>query len=442
MKRGKIIVVITLLFVMGTVTGLYAKDPTKKTLVMVASPQGKIIWDKYVPEYRKRTGIKIDITVIPRAEFDAFLKSSLAARKRQLDIIAFEPQFILDYYTEGILADLTNALKNPKFRNIKEDRFKDGALDFKRMPGRRTYAIPLNLYTTFYLYNKKIFNKYNIPVPKKMEDFLELKRKLEGTNIYPLAYPGKDIFWNPFYFYTLLPMVTANNANELTKATVRGDIKWTAPFYIRAMKILKWEMDEGIMVKESLGLNYDTLASLFLSGKIATVYQGGWFYTEQIKLYAPPDFEVGVYLPPVISPGKSQVLGCCDVLVGVNAKTENYEESLKFLDFLLSDEVSEFISDYYISSVKGYEPNDPILTEVLSLIEDNGVPIGHIIDHEWEPEITEEFKSQIQSLLLGRVSPEGALEAVQRVQDELIRKGEDYGEIFGKTYSERNILGE
>lgn len=403
-----------------------------KTLVMVASPQGKILWDKFIPKYEKISGNKVKITIVPREQFDAFLKARLASGK-QLDIIAFEPQFILDYYTRGILADLTGMFEDPRFPNLREERFKEGALDFKRMPGRKTYALPINVYMSFYLYNKTIFEKYGIPIPKDFKGLLTIKKKLEGTDILPIAYPGKQIFWNPFQFYTLLPMVTANYGNEFTKATVRGDIKWTSPFYVRAMELLKWEMDMGIITPESLGLDYDTLATFFLQGKVAAVYQGAWFYTEQIKGQTLEGFEVDVFLPPAIPPGKSQVLGCTDVLVGLNAKTANFEDAGDLLNYLVSDEVADYASHYYISSIKGYPSRDPILSKVLSLIGD--MPIGHIIDHEWEPEITEEFKVQIQKMVLGEVTPMEALQTVQNVHDRLVKEGRDYGGVFGKTYS-------
>ncbi len=430
MKRGIVGFVLICLGVATLLIGGFTGVGGCKTLVMVATPQGKILYDKFVPKYEKKTGIEVKLTIIPRDKFDAFLKSRLASG-RQLDVIAFDPQFILDYTRLGILADLTNMLGDPQYPNLREERFKEGALDFKRVAGR-TYAIPYNVYMGFYLYNKGIFDTYGITVPMRFEEMLQIKEKLTGTNIMPTAYPGKQIFWNPFMFYTLLPMVMNNNAGEFTKATIRGDIKWTSPFYIRAMKLLKWQMDTGIIARESLALDYDTLATFFLQGKIAAVHQGAWFYTEQLKGNLPSGFELDVFMPPAIAPGFGQVVGCTDVLVGINAKSTLMTDAAKLLDYLASDEVAEYASENYISSIRGFPPRDPILSKVIKMLE--GKPIAHIMDHEWEPEITEEFKIQIQKVFLGETTPEEALEAVQKVHDRLVKEGRDYGPIFGRSY--------
>ena len=73
------------------------------------------------------------------------------------------------------------------------------------------------------------------------------------------------------------------------------------------------------------------------------------------------------------------------------------------------------------------------MTEVVKMY--SGIPVAHLVDHLWEPEITEAYKSQLQRLLLGETTPQEVAKYVQEVQDNLISDKKDFGEIFGKTYS-------
>lgn len=402
-----------------------------KSLVFIAGPQGNAFWEQLIPQWEKETGNKIEFINVPREEFDAFLKSRITAGS-QIDLIMYDPQFHLDYYKRGIVADITNAFSDPKYPNLREERFKKGALDFKRMAGK-IYFVPINLMMTAYFYNEDIYEKYGIEVPKTIEDEEQIATKLAGTEIIPMAYAGKEIWWNPMMYYRFIPMLTANNATAFTEATIRGDIKWTSPFYIRGLKLLKWEIDKGILTKESLGLDYNTLATLFLQGKVATIYQGSWFYSEQLKSSLTEDFHLGVAPIPALAPGYGQPCGCADVNISVYSKTENMEDALGFINFAVSKESAELASEYFFSAIEGVSPKDPVLAQIVKMYD--GVPIAHLIDHLWEPEITEAFKSQLQRLLLGNTTPEEVANYIQEVQDNLIAEGRDFGAIFGKNYS-------
>ncbi|NLJ37500.1 MAG: hypothetical protein GX432_01915, partial [Candidatus Atribacteria bacterium] len=57
-----------------------------KTLVFIAGPQGNVLWEQLIPQWEEKTGNKIDFINIPREEFDAFLKSRIAAGS-QIDLI-------------------------------------------------------------------------------------------------------------------------------------------------------------------------------------------------------------------------------------------------------------------------------------------------------------------------------------------------------------------
>jgi|GEM_PF-3118687 len=426
----KIILVLSIVLLIG-ISFSNLSYAAGKTLVFVAGPQGNVLWKQLIPQWEIETGNKIEFMDIPRENFDAFLKSRIAAGS-QIDLIMYDPQFHLDYYRRGIVEDITNAFSDPQYPNLREDRFKKGALDFKRMAGK-IYFVPLNLIMTLYYYNVDIYQKYGIAVPKTIEEEEQIATKLAGTDIIPMAYAGKEIWWNPMMYYRFLPMLTANNTTALTEATIRGDIKWTSPFYIRGLELLKWEMDKGILTPESLGLDYNTLTTLFLQGKVATIYQGTWFYSEQLKPSLPADFKLGVAPIPSVAPGYGQPCGCADVNISLYSKSNNKKEALNFINFAVSKEAAELASNFFVSAIDGVLPKDPVLSEVVKMY--SGIPVAHLVDHLWEPEITEAYKAQLQRLILGETTPDEVAKYIQEVQDNLVAEKKDFGEIFGKTYS-------
>jgi len=95
--------------------------------------------------------------------------------------------------------------------------------------------------------------------------------------------------------------------------------------------------------------------------------------------------------------------------------------------------VADIASNHYVSAIAGAVPNDPVLAEVVEMYQD--VAITNLVDHLWEPEITEAFKVQVQNLLLDMATPEEVAQYVQDVHDDLVAEGKSFGPIFGKDYS-------
>lgn len=80
--------------------------------------------------------------------------------------------------------------------------------------GGETYGLPF--YSTSYgiVYNKVLFKKYGISVPRTYEEFLQVCERLKGEGIAPLAVGGNehsaDMGWMNYFFLT---EVEKNNQN-------------------------------------------------------------------------------------------------------------------------------------------------------------------------------------------------------------------------------------
>jgi len=409
----------------------FAAMAQDQEIVMVATPQGDKIFETIIPQFEAANpGVTVKYTSLPREQFDAWFKTRINAGS-DIDIVMLDPQFFLDYWKNGFLADLTFAFDDPAYANLKRDRFVGGALNFKEMNGQ-IFNVPMNLIMTLFYYNKGIFEKYGIPVPKTYEDLLTVKEKLAGTSILPMAYAGKELWWNPMMYYALLPMYTENNAQGFTKETLRGERKWTDVEYVDALKKLKSLMDDGILTQESLGLDYNGLISMFVQGGIATVYQGTWFYAEGVKPAMPEGFDLGVFpIPAIEGKGFGQPCGCTDVALSIYAKSKKKDLALEFIDFALNETTGKKMAEMgFISALKDIIPVDSTMQELMSIYKD--VPLEHLLDHLWEPQIIQEYASAIQGLLLDKITPEDLAKRIQELQDQLVKEGKSYKDIFAK----------
>lgn len=396
-------------------------------LVMIGTPQGDPFWSQIIPAFKVKTGIEIQSSSRPREEFDAQYKAARAANA-QIDLVALEPQFFLDYYKNGFLQDLGGILDNPQYPNLKRTDFLAGVLDWKSIAGK-PYTVPYNLVMTLLYYNKDLYSKYGIEPAKTYEDYEEIKAKITDRSVSPLMIPAKDIFWLPMEFFNLISPLSDNNATQFSIDTILGKIKWTDPVYMQAGTIFKSWWDKGIIGQNTLGIDYNGLAAAFVQGQGSTVYQGSWFYVEGVKKVATPDFPLDVFAVPGVNGKKGQPNGVADVELSVDTSSQHKDEAYAFIDFAALPENRKLLASLgYIPSFKDTPPADPVMAKAVGLYKDTTIQL--FLDHIWEPQITQGFQVQLQKLAAGATDVGGMLKDIQSIHDGLVKDGKSNRAVF------------
>lgn len=418
----------------GTAAAVVGSKPTRTQasrqntkLVMSGTPQGDPFWSQIIPAFTELTGIEIEASSRPREEFDAQYKAARAANA-QIDLVALEPQYFLDYYKNGFLEDLTSLFDNPQYPNLKRSDFLDGVLEWKSIQGA-PYTVPYNLVMTLLYYNKDIYSEYGIEPIQTYEDYGRLADALGQTNVAPLLLPARDIFWLPMEFFNLISPLTDNNATQFTIDTILGNVKWTDPVYAEAGTIFKSWWDKGVIPESSLGIDYNGLAAGFVQGQGATVYQGSWFYVEGIKQVASPDLPLDVFAVPGVNGKKGQPNGVADVELSVDTSSKFKAEAYAFIDFAAAPENRKLVADLgYIPSFRDTVPTDPLMARAIDLYKDTTIQL--FLDHLWEPQITQGFQVQLQRLATGDTDVAGMLTEIQAIHDGLVKDGKSNREVF------------
>lgn len=128
------------------------------------------------------------------------------------------------------------------------------------------YCVPLNLSYWVIYYNKKVFAKQGIAVPKTWPDMLAAAHKLKAAGITPFS-ESANVF-SFVWFQTLL----AGTDPALYQRLSTGDASYTDPGVVKIMKIWQQMIKDGLMSDPTT----PDPSQDFKDGKLAMLPGGTW----------------------------------------------------------------------------------------------------------------------------------------------------------------------
>jgi raffinose/stachyose/melibiose transport system substrate-binding protein len=312
----------------------------KKVIKMVTWKQaGQTEWfeafnkqfEQKYPEY------KVDLTVTPPDEpFRTMIQSRLNAN--DIDIVPDLSSFIRGpkEYTPGaekpswqtrieagLFADLSNQpfIKNYNASDIKNATTFNG----------KVYAIPTGTVSFSGLfYNKEIFEKHKLQVPKTWSEFIKVSDTLKSNGVTPIAMAGKDK-WPIKLAVMGLQASIHEDQEKFVEGLWKGTAKFNDPKAVEVLDKIKVIMD-NYTIENFMGIDYGTLPSLFASGKVAMIADGTWDAPTIAK--ANPNLKFGYFpIPGNEDAAKNASLaGKYDMTIAIAEKGPNKEGALKWLE--------------------------------------------------------------------------------------------------------------
>jgi raffinose/stachyose/melibiose transport system substrate-binding protein len=207
----------------------------------------------------------------------------------------------------------------------------------------------------FVFYNKDLFKKAGVEVPKTWADFQNVVTKLKAVGIKPLQMVGAgDGGWAAGF--TLEGIISADilgNTPDWTQKRTAGTVKFTDANVEAAFNKYKWLVDNGAFDKADLGVGFADANSAFGDGKAAMYFMGSWFL--QYDAIKNAKFEPGVFLFPR-EDGKQIVPYSVGGGIHLSSKSAHPAEALAFAKAVaLSPSFMKTLieTDGAISMVKG-----------------------------------------------------------------------------------------
>lgn len=154
-----------------------------------------------IPEFEEKTGIKVEYSITPEANYFDKVSTSLSSRSGDPDLFMSGAYQLWDYSSAGFVEDLTPYIEG---MTTEEYDFEDmvpsavSALKWDGVPGHAVgegpqLGLPLGFEIYSLAYNKRAFEEAGIEVPKTYDQLLEACDKLKewnGPGSYALAIRG------------------------------------------------------------------------------------------------------------------------------------------------------------------------------------------------------------------------------------------------------------
>ena len=149
-----------------------------------------------VAEFEAMTGIKVDLAIYPEDQFRTKRTVEMVSGASDVDVFMLMPgNSLAQYHQAGWVASMDEMMEseNLLWPEYDLDDIFSSALGAGVKDGNH-YTIPILLETSLLAYNKEIFEKYGVSVPKTMEELEAAAKTIyegSGGDVYGITLRGK-----------------------------------------------------------------------------------------------------------------------------------------------------------------------------------------------------------------------------------------------------------
>jgi multiple sugar transport system substrate-binding protein len=254
---------------------------------LVKGPRGELL-QKYAGEFTELTGIKVGSELIPEQQ---------QRQKAVIELVSGRPSFDvihLSYHVQkrqfekaGWLADVSGFMKNPDLTapDLVESDFSAAGLQFAKPDNGPMHSLPWSVDYFILYYNKELFAKKGIAVPKTFDEMVAAAEALTDPKEGIYGFVGRGLrnanmtLWTNFFL---------NYGGEFLDA--KGNLLTDGPEAIEATKLYQRLLTK-VAPPGVAGFNWMESMAAFTQGRAAMWIDGvGW-------------------APPLEDPNASRVVG-------------------------------------------------------------------------------------------------------------------------------------
>jgi multiple sugar transport system substrate-binding protein len=239
---------------------------------LIKGPRGELL-QKYAKEFTDLTGIIVESEVIPEQQQRQKAVIELASGKPSFDIVH------LSYHVQkrqfekaGWLADITPFMKDPNLTapDLVESDFSAAGLAYAKNDKGQMLSLPWSVDYFILYYNKEIFEKKGVAIPKTLDEMNALAEKLTDEKAGIYGYVGRGLknanmtLWTNYFL---------NYGGEFLDA--KGNILTDGPEAIEATK--SYDRSNKFSPPGVAGFNWMESLASFAQGRAAMWIDGvGW----------------------------------------------------------------------------------------------------------------------------------------------------------------------
>lgn len=380
-------------------------------------PEYAPYFEEVVKEFEAQNpDIKIDMEAIADEPIKDKLRVILGGNEVPDIMFSWSGEFARKFVRAGAALDLTPYLEE-------DPAWKDSFIPASLQPfssDDKNYGIPLRFNGKFFVYNKEIFDKYNLQAPQTWDEFMNVLDTLKQGGETPIIL-GNESPWAAIHYLTGLNQKMVAQDVRMNDYNPRSG-EFTDPGYVKAMEMFAELNQKGYLMDNVNSSSHDMAKQYFFTG------EGAMMYVELEEFQNVEDSlsgNWGFFQMPAISEGKGNqnfITGAPDGFI-VSSKTEHPEEAIKFLKFLTSKENAIKLAEQigWPSPIDGATNPDTALQQVVEGVDTmkKAEGMAEWLDTDVHAKVADVYLSNIQLLLDGSKSPEEIIKEVQKVAKEV-----------------------
>jgi raffinose/stachyose/melibiose transport system substrate-binding protein len=307
------------------------------------------------------------------------------------------------YCKNGYLMDIAADVKERGWI----EKSLDGAIEFNaRREPEKIYTVPYVMAPVLAFYNKDVFEKAGVTVPKTWDEFETTLAKIKEAGFIPFEANADSILW------TLYDIVM----NDAPRSDVESwyYLKETTPAFEKAFTgaltdFERW-MKAGYFRKNITSVDPSTVSVLFGKGETAIMMDGDWDYQNLEATGA----NIGVFtFPSKNNTGKHIIVNAPDVGYALSSTLDEQKKTaaLDFIDNFFDPEVVQWYCEAGFTPTVKFDTSkanvSPLKREMLNLVDQT--EMGYFMDNA-VPGLYGLYQKDIQEVLLGNLDSAGAWE--------------------------------
>jgi raffinose/stachyose/melibiose transport system substrate-binding protein len=283
------------------------------------------------------------------------------------------------------------------------------------------YGLPQGTLVTGFFYNKAIFQKYGVALPKTFDDLLAATKVFHAHGVTTIAQGANQ---SDFSVWAFLTMLDRFGFEQKQAGLLSGSTSYANPDFTRLYQNLQQLQKAGAFPTNITTQTYAQAVQSFIDGKSAMVNTGVWDSgkIDQSSIAS----SVGFWAGPTFSDGVGNQQLIMDVASApwvVSAAVKNnaakYDAVAKFLQFYYSDAAGAIFAQNGDVPPTTYVPqvsaNEPAFAAVFAALHQPGwTSPSNQPDLVVSPAAQSAMDTSLISIMEGAQSPSAALNTVQK----------------------------
>lgn len=293
---------------------------------------------------------------------------------------------------------------------VQEDKFVAGTLDAFSVD-EKPYAIPLELNITPVYYNKEIFKKHNLEVPKTYDEFLKVVETLVDKGVTPITLGNKDRWTGSMWYMYLADRI---GGPEALNNAINRTGSFEDPALVKAAEEIEKLVKMDAFVKGFNGLSNDEAKGYFMNEQAAMYLMATW---ELPNYTTSPDVDqkfkdkVGYFKFPTYEGGKGNIdsyVGGPGVGLFVAEQSKVKDEAKQFVSYLVEEWGKRSVVDAGVIPATVVDTSNGDLDQMyIDILKDlgNATNLTLYADVQMSAGVADVHLNQIQALFGGQSSP-------------------------------------